>query len=120
MRNFIHYFWTISAMPIASVIPLLSLAFLPFEALHNFLIGLGLSFIMVYFFIRSGFRDDEDRRDLKTLWNFCTMFLAGVGLPFFCLIFLPFHAPYNLLIGLVLSFIIISFTIHRYRRRGNL
>jgi len=115
MRNLIKYCWDISAVPIATLIPLVSLPLLPFQPLYNFLIGLVLSLLIVYFFIRTGFRDNEDKSDIKNLWYFCIMFLAG-GLPLFCFIFLPFNAPYNLLIGLVLSFIIIYFTIRSARR----
>ena len=116
MRKFFEEFWIISVMPIALGIPVLSVILLPFQALNNFLIGLSLSFVMIYFFIRRGFRGDDDRRDIKTLWHFFIVFLAGGGLPFLCLIFLPFHAPYNLLIGLFLGFIIIYFTIRDFKR----
>jgi len=118
MRNIIEYFWSIIKMPLALSIPMWSVIFLPFQAMNNFLIGLILSFIMIYFFIRADFRDDEDRRDIKTLWSICIMFLAG-GLPFLCLVFLPFQAPYNLLIGLFLSFVIFYFYIRGFKRGAN-
>ena len=108
MKNFLKASWEVSAMPIASVIPLVSLPLLPFHPLYNFLIGLVLCFIMVYFFIRAGLR--EDSRNVKAFWYLCTACLAGF-LPFFCLIFLPFHPTYNFLIGLVVSFIMFYFFI---------
>ena len=52
MRKFFEELWIISVMPIALGIPVLSVILLPFQALNNFLIGLFLGFIIIYFTIR--------------------------------------------------------------------
>jgi len=59
MKNFLKACWEAWGLPIASVIPLVSLPLLPFHPLYNFLTGLVLSFIISCFFFRAAIRADR-------------------------------------------------------------
>ena len=49
MKKFIKSLWEISVVPLALVIPWVSLALLPFQPMHNFLIGVVLGVLMIFY-----------------------------------------------------------------------
>jgi len=48
MKKFIKSLWEISVVLLALVIPWVSLALLPFQPMHNFLIGVILGFSLIF------------------------------------------------------------------------
>jgi len=59
MKKFFKDSWEVSAHTIASIIPLVCLPLLPFHPLHNFLLGLFLSFTIICFLFRVAIRKDR-------------------------------------------------------------